>query len=120
MSTVKTTGGTDRQYLPARFRITVWSKLKPYYNELLQRPIASAIELKRWLLDKAELDGLVQQELAIRLQLQLEMPLDLRRKEAVEYMQLEICPRIASIEQEIQQKMRRQLNQELFRLYAHS
>ncbi len=51
-----------RAFLPKSFKITVWSKLKPYYNELAKRDIDSVAALEKWLFDWCELDDIVAEE----------------------------------------------------------
>ena len=74
-----------REFLPQEFKITVWSKLKPYYNELLKRPIRSLDELERWILDESELDALFEEELHRRYITKLTNRSDARANDAYEY-----------------------------------
>lgn len=74
-----------REFLPQEFKITVWSKLKPYYKELLKRPIDSVSELKRWILDESELDALFEEELHRRYISKLANQNDTRANDAYEY-----------------------------------
>jgi oligoendopeptidase F len=55
-----------RQFVPADFKVTVWEKLKPYYEELQNRPIKSAKDLEKWLLDQSELNAVVSEDMAWR------------------------------------------------------
>ncbi len=48
-----------RRYVPQQIDLADWSKLSPMYNDLLDRPIGSAGELERWLLDFSELTAAV-------------------------------------------------------------
>ncbi|MEL6659232.1 MAG: M3 family oligoendopeptidase [Bacteroidota bacterium] len=55
-----------RNYLPVRFKLTVWERLQPFYEELLQRKLFSLTELENWLLDRSELDAFVSESFAWR------------------------------------------------------
>lgn len=121
MNTIKPpTGNIPRTYLPTRFKVTVWSKLKPYYNDLLKRPIKSTIDLKRWIADKAELDAAIAEELLTRETVLKGEPDDKRSKEIIDYIQSEICPRIDKIETEIAKRMKKDLSRYQYRLFRQS
>lgn len=51
-----------RRWLPAGAAFTRWEEIEPWYREALERPIGSAEELERWLLDVGELGAAVSQE----------------------------------------------------------
>jgi len=51
-----------RKFLPEEFRVTVWSKLKPYYNELQRRSIESLTGFEQWIYDWNELNALFREE----------------------------------------------------------
>ena len=53
----------ERKYLPAEYRLSVWSKLKPYYGELLRRKIDSVADLEQWIRDWTEANFHVLEEL---------------------------------------------------------
>jgi len=93
-----------REFLPQEFKITVWSKLKPYYNELLKRPIHSQIELERWILDNSELDALFEEELNRRYIAMVSNPDNDRIAEAYIYTKSEIKPHIQSIKHQLNEK----------------
>jgi len=52
----------ERTYLPKSYKISVWSKLKPYFSELLKREIASLEDLETWILNWCELNDVVAEE----------------------------------------------------------
>lgn len=54
----------ESEYLPADFCFTAQEDLKPYYQELLQRPILSVAELWRWLCDRGHLSSEVSEYFA--------------------------------------------------------
>jgi oligoendopeptidase F len=56
----------SRQWLPADLEFHTWDQIEPWYQRLLERPIASAEELESWLLDAGELGAAVGQEGVVR------------------------------------------------------
>ncbi len=50
-----------RRWLPEGAGLSTWDEIEPWYRRLLDRPIASAEELERWLLDADELNAAVAQ-----------------------------------------------------------
>lgn len=44
-------------FVPARLDATRWENVEPYFRSLAERPIASAEELERWLVDRSELEA---------------------------------------------------------------
>ena len=84
-----------RNYLPSRFKLTVWERLQPFYEELLQRQLFSLKELEDWLLDRSELDAFVSESFAWRY---INISSDSHNKQAQESYQYaiqELSPRIA-------------------------
>jgi len=56
----------QRNYIKQDFTVTTWELLKPYFEELERRPIASATELEKWLKDYSELSAVVGENMAWR------------------------------------------------------
>lgn len=115
----------QRAFLPKEFKVTVWSRLKPYYNELLKRPINSLQELEDWVLHLNELGAVVSEEFNwryIRLSCNSE---DERIVESYNYAIQEIAPKIAPIQDELNQKLinspyAKELDQERYFIYIRS
>lgn len=55
-----------RRFLPEDFVLTSWDKLKPYFDELLNRPLTSMSDLRRWFVDRSELESIISEDLAWR------------------------------------------------------
>lgn len=55
-----------RKFLPENFKVTSWEVLKPYFDHLLSREISSADGLKKWFLDRSELEAVISEDLAWR------------------------------------------------------
>lgn len=56
----------ERKFLPEDFTVTSWEKLKPYYDNLLERNLSSIEDLRRWFLDRSELESVISEDLAWR------------------------------------------------------
>lgn len=56
----------QRNYIQPDFTVTTWDLLKPYFEELQQRPVNSAEELETWLKDYSELTAVVSENMAWR------------------------------------------------------
>lgn len=55
-----------RTYLPADFKVTTWDALKPYFEELVSRNIASSNELYTWYQDRSEFESAISEDLGWR------------------------------------------------------
>ncbi len=64
-STIKITR-PPRTFLPEEFKITDWLSLKPWFDELLNRPINNVQELRTWFRHRSELEAVVSEDLAWR------------------------------------------------------
>lgn len=71
----------QRHFLPSDFKVESWEKVKPYYEELLNRKISSGKELEQWILDRNELEAVLQEDLAWRY---IKMSIDTTNKQYVE------------------------------------
>ncbi len=55
-----------RNFLPEDFSITSWEKLKPYYDELLERELSGVKDLEQWMKDRSELESVISEEMGWR------------------------------------------------------
>jgi oligoendopeptidase F len=55
-----------RSFLPENFIVTSWAELKPFFDDLTQRSITSAEDLKEWFSDRSELESVISEDLAWR------------------------------------------------------
>lgn len=55
-----------RRFLPEDFTLTSWGKLKPYFDDLLNRSLTSIQDLKKWFSDRSELESVISEDLAWR------------------------------------------------------
>jgi oligoendopeptidase F len=55
-----------RQFLPADFTLTGWADVQPFFQDLLTRDLASADDLRRWFIDRSELESFLSENFAWR------------------------------------------------------
>ena len=55
-----------RQYLPSQLVITSWKDIEVFFKELLERELSSAADLKKWLIDRSELEAVLEEDLGWR------------------------------------------------------
>ncbi len=94
-----------RAFLPEEFKVTVWSKLKPYFNELHKRDINSGEALERWLLDWSELDAIVAESFSWRYIKVSVNSADQKAAELYQYAVQELAPKIDAYEDLLNQKL---------------
>nr|MBX2876969.1 M3 family oligoendopeptidase [Saprospiraceae bacterium] len=111
-----------QKFLPRNFELTVWGELKPYYDDLLERPIDSVQDLEEWIKDRSELDAVVSESFAWRY---IKITVNSGDKEAADryqYAVQELAPRITSFENQLNNILvdspyKNQLNQEDYFIY---
>lgn len=55
-----------RSFIKEDFTVTSWDLLRPYFDDLLNRPINNLTELENWLRDNSELSAVVSENMAWR------------------------------------------------------
>lgn len=105
MSTSTLPAPRKKEFLPEGFKITVWSKLKPYYQALLDLSIQSAADLEQWILDKSELDAIVAESFAWRYINLTRDNNDQSKADLYQYAVQELYPNIAAFDNKLQQKL---------------
>jgi oligoendopeptidase F len=55
-----------RKFLPENFAVTSWEVLKPYFDQLLNKRIQSLADLRKWFLDRSEIESVIAEDLAWR------------------------------------------------------
>lgn len=111
--------------MPQGFKLTVWSKLKPYYEELHKRPIADAHELERWIFDRSELDDTLSEAFAWRYIKVTSDNSDAKATELYHYAVEELYPRMAAFDNALNQKLvecpyLEELNPAAYAIYTRS
>ncbi len=95
---------TNRIFLPPNLEVKTWEDVAPFYKELLERKIQSTIELEKWMLDHHELEAVMSENYGWRY---IKMSCDTNSEEYLndhEYFINEIEPKIAPIENQLNQK----------------
>ncbi len=105
MSVLSVPEPRKREFLPEEFKVTVWSRLKPYFNELLRRPIATKAILEQWIFDWNELNALVQEDVNWRYIHFSTNTSDERAGESYNYVVQQILPKVAKINHQLNQKL---------------
>jgi oligoendopeptidase F len=114
-----------RKYLPEEFRVTVWSKLKPYYNELEHREISAVSVLERWIYDWNEINALVREEISWRyIHFSRSMD-DEKAGELYDYIIQRILPKVIEADHTLHIKLmespfKEELNQEQFGIFLRN
>ena len=98
-------GEDEKTFVPKEFKVTTWAKLKPYYNELLNRTIRSRVELEQWLKDKGELDAVVSEAFSWRYINVTIDTTDQKAEELFQYAVQKLAPKITSFENALDQKL---------------
>lgn len=105
MDNLHTLNPRQRTYLPNEFKLTVWSKVRPYFTELLQRKIQSVEALEQWLVDRSELIAILREEFNWRY---IHVSCDTEDQsvaEMYEYAVQKLSPKIAPIENQLNEKL---------------
>ncbi len=114
-----------RHYLPEDFKVSDWNALKPYFDELLDRPLHSLQDFEKWLKDMSELEAVVGEDAAWR---QIRMTCDTENKElekAFQFFVMEIQPQIQPYADKLNRKLvaspfLKDLDQERYFTYLRS
>ncbi|QMU29187.1 M3 family oligoendopeptidase [Adhaeribacter radiodurans] len=124
-STIEIPKRPQRLFIPEQFELKEWKTLEPYLQELQNRPIHSAAELEKWMLDRSELESIFGEEIGWRY---IRMTIDTQNEaatEAFQYFVTEIEPNVAPYDHALNQKLMEspylaELDQEKYRIYLRS
>ncbi len=94
-----------RQFLPEDLAITDFGVLTPYFQELLGRQITNLAEFDRWLLDRSELDAVLEEDLAWRYIRMSINTADTELRAAYTAFVTQIQPELAPLEDQLNQKL---------------
>ena len=111
-----------RQFLPQEITIDSWAKIETYYKDLEKRSINSIEELKKWLLDRSELEAVLSEDMGWRY---IKMTCDTTNEELTKsftFFVEEIEPNIAPYSNELNKKLvaspyLSQLDEKLYHIY---
>lgn len=94
-----------RQFLPEDLAITEFGLLAPYFQELLDREIHTLNDFDHWLLERSELDAVLEEDLAwryIRMSINTQ---DEQLREAYNFFVSKIQPELAPLEDQLNHKL---------------
>ncbi|MBN8666255.1 MAG: M3 family oligoendopeptidase [Chitinophagales bacterium] len=94
-----------RQFLPDDFTITEWPALEPWFQKLLDRPLATLPDLEQWIRDYNELDAVISEDVCWR---QIKMTCDTENKDleaAFTFFMMEIQPKIQPYADQLNRKL---------------
>ena len=95
----------NRSFLPADLHVSDWDVIRQYFDDLLHREITSSDSLKKWLLDRSELEAFLQEEMGWRY---IRMSCDTANEsyaEAFRFYVGEIQPRVAPLGHQLDLKL---------------
>ncbi len=95
----------SRQFLPQDFKITNWEALRPYFEDLLNRPLNKPADLHHWLGDLSELESVINEDACWRQINMTRNTADPALEQAFQYFILEIDPRIKPYAFELNRKL---------------
>jgi oligoendopeptidase F len=95
----------ERAFVPKEFKVTTWSRLQPYYKDLLKRQIHTKQELEQWLKDKSELDAVVSEAFSWRYIKITVDSTDDKAESMYQYAVQELAPKITALENELNEKL---------------
>src|SRR5690606_18870862 len=113
-----------RDFVPTELNIT-WEELHPLFKDLLDRSIDSSAELEKWMLDRSELEAVIEEDAAWRYIRMTCNTADENLLNDFQYFATEIEPKIAPINNELNSKLINspyinELDQEKYFIYLRS
>jgi oligoendopeptidase F len=94
-----------RSFISEDLVIDSWTKIKPYFEDLLAREFSNLTNFKQWLSDRSELDAVLEEDAAWRY---IKMTIDTRNKslsDSYTFFVTKIQPELAPYEDKLNQKM---------------
>ena len=94
-----------RVFVAENLVIDSWEKIKPSFEDLVNRPIDTKENYKNWLVDKSELEAVLEEDAAWRY---IKMTIDTRKEELSEaytFFVTKIQPELAPFEDKLNKKM---------------
>lgn len=94
-----------RKFVATDFNCDSWNSVEAYLSDLQNRDISSKESFKQWLLDKSELEAVLEENMAWRYIKMTINTLDEKLTEAYQFFVTEIQPNLAPFEDSLNQKM---------------
>ncbi|MBC8267037.1 MAG: M3 family oligoendopeptidase [Flavobacteriales bacterium] len=114
-----------RKFVPEKLVIDSWDKIKSLFDNLVERDLKSVDELEKWMLDRSELEAVLEEDIAWRY---IKMNIDTTDKELGERFTFwikEISPKMAPYSHKLNVKLvkspfLKNLDTEKYRIYLRS
>jgi oligoendopeptidase F len=114
-----------RKFVPEDLVINSWDKIKSLFDNLVNRPISTVLELEQWMVDQSELSAVLEEDMAWRY---IKMNIDTTDKELGEQFSFwikEISPNTAPYSHKLNLKLvnspyLKDLDKEKYRIYLRS
>ena len=114
-----------RKFVPENLIIDSWKKIESLFDNLVEREISNVAELEKWMLDRSELEAVLEEDMAWRY---IKMNIDTTNKELGESFSFwikEIAPKTAPYSHKLNLKLvnspsLQYLNREKYRIYLRS
>ncbi len=94
-----------RVFLPENFEVSDWNSIEPFFVDLSERPLKTADDLEKWLVDMSELEAVVSEDVSwrhIRMTCNTE---DKSLRENFTYFMMEIQPKIQPYADQLNRKL---------------
>ncbi len=111
-----------RKFVSENLEIDSWSKIEPLFSDLIDREINSVSDLERWMLDRSELEAVLEEDMAWRY---IKMNIDTTDKglsERFHFWIKEISPKMAPYSHKlniklVENKFLNELDSDKYRIY---
>jgi len=114
-----------RKFVSENIEIDSWKKIKPLFDNLIERKVSSSEELQEWMLDRSELEAVLEEDMAWRY---IKMNIDTTDKELADRFSFwikEISPKTAPYSHKLNLKLvkspyLKELEKEKYHIYLRS
>jgi len=114
-----------RKFVSENIVIDSWKKIKPLFDNLIERKVSSSEELQKWMLDRSELEAVLEEDMAWRY---IKMNIDTTDKELADRFSFwikEISPKTAPYSHKLNLKLvkspyLKELEKEKYHIYLRS
>lgn len=104
LANVQVPSRPKRNFIPEDFEVKNWESLAPFFSDLENREIKSSGDLEKWLLDRTEIDAILEEDFAFRY---IRMNIDTNDKALADRFNLfvtDIQPKLAPISDTLNKK----------------
>ena len=100
----KTLDRPERSFIPEAFKLKDWDSVKPFFDDLLERPINSIADLKKWFADNSEVGAIISEDAGWRYINMTRYTENKDYAESYQYFVQEIQPHIAPYSDKLNRK----------------